>query len=145
MVLILALAAILFALMFPETPTGRFVKRHFVDAPAQWLNNLSPLKLFALIAVAVVVTLCSAAFPAEIALIAAGDLTAYIEIAAALAVLTSKLCFRQFAVRVIIVMRRISTRARRFIGAVCLRVRRLRPVRHSKPDPGDEDGTPVPA
>ncbi|HTM79968.1 hypothetical protein [Asticcacaulis sp.] len=145
MVLILALAAILFALMFPETPTGRFAKRHFVDAPAQWLNNLSPLKVFALIAVAIVVTLCSAAFPAEIALIAAGDLTAYIEIAAALAVLTSKLRIRQFAARIIIVVRRLSIQVRRFAGAVRLRVGRLRPVRHSKADSSDEDGAPVPA
>jgi hypothetical protein len=145
MVLIMMLSAILFALMFPETPTGRFAKRHFVDAPAQWLNNLSPLKVFAFIAVAIVVTLCSAAFPAEVALIAAGDLTAYIEIAAVLAVLTSRLRIRQFAVRVSIVIRRISTCARRFSGAVRLRVRQLRPVRHSKPDPSDEDGAPVPA
>ncbi len=145
MVLILALATILFALMFPETPTGRFVKRHFVDAPARWLNNLNPLKVFALIAVAIVVAICSAAFPAEIALIAAGDLTVHIEIAAALAVLASKVRFRQFTARVIIIVRPISIRARRFVRAVHLRVRRLRPVRHSKPDSTDEERALAPA
>ena len=143
MVLILVCAAVLFALMFPETPTGRFAKRHFVDAPAQWLNSLSPLKVFALVAVAIVVALCSAAFPAEIALIAAGDLTAYVEIAAMLAVLTSRLWIRQFAARVAMGMRRIFTHARRFARVVRLRVRRQRPARRSTPDLNDEEGAPL--
>ena len=143
MVVILVLAAILFSLLFPETPTGCFAKRHFVDAPAQWLNSLSPLKIFALIAVAIVIAICSAAFPAELALIAAGDLTAYIEIAAALAVLTSKLRFRQFTSHIVIVIRRISIQIRRFGVAIRLRARRLRPVQQSESDSIDEDATPV--
>lgn len=145
MVLILACAAILFALMFPETPTGRFARRHFVDAPAQWLNNLSPIKVLALIVVTIVIALCSAAFPAELALIAAGDLTAYIEIAVTLAVLTSKLRIRQFASRVVIVMRRRTTRVRQFARAVRLRAIRSHLLRPSKSDAGDEEGAPAPA
>jgi hypothetical protein len=140
MVLVLFLSAILFALMFPETPTGRFAKRHFVDAPANWLNNISPVKVFALIGVAVLVAVCSTAFPAEVALIAAGDLTAYFEIAVTLAVLASKLRIRQFASRAMIVTRQALIGARCLSKRLHVRVRRSRLRRHAKPQSSDEDG-----
>jgi len=143
MVLVLGLWAILFVHMFPETPTGRFAKRYFVDVPAQWLNNLSPVKVFALIAVAVVVAVCSTAFPAEVALIAAGDLTAYFEIAVTLAVLASKLRTKQFASRTFIVMRRTLIGVRRLSKRRHARTQRSRQKRPAKPQSSDENGTMV--
>lgn len=143
MIVTMVLAAIVFALMFPETPTGRFAKRHFVDAPAQWLNNLSPVKIVALVVLTMVVTICSTAFPAELALIAAGDLTAYIEIAITLAVVASRLRIRQFASRIAVAIRQIPDKARRFTGALRSPARRSRTVRPSKSASSDEDETPV--
>jgi len=96
MVLLLALGLIIFALMFPETSTGQWMKRHFVDAPAQWFANLTLRRAFFACVGGMTVLAVFALLPSELALLAAGDVMAYAEIAAALALVASQLQLRRF-------------------------------------------------
>jgi hypothetical protein len=145
MVFIIVLAAILFALMFPETPAGRFAKRHFVDAPAQWLNDFNWFKFLALIAFVIAHSVCSTAFPPGMALFAAGELTAYLEIVAAFLLLTSRLRIRHVVSSLFTVLRPVILLMRRLAGGLRARVLRLRPARQSKFRSSDEDDALVAA
>ncbi len=131
MILILAIAAILFALMFPDTETGRFAKRHFVAAPARWLNGLSPLKMAAVVAGFLFVVALSVAFPPDLIIFAAGDLTAYFEVIAGVVLAATQVRYRRIASAVTnlrgIVMRPLRRPARRALRVMKTAVTRLRP------------------
>lgn len=78
--------------LFPETETGKFLRRLLIEEPAERLNTFSPRRAFfsvacfiALIAIAPV--MIEAAIPVEMALLMAGDMVIYLEAAAMVSLL----------------------------------------------------------
>lgn len=45
MIIICLMAGIALALACPDTPIGRFVRRHLVERPALWLNDAKPVQV----------------------------------------------------------------------------------------------------
>jgi hypothetical protein len=116
-VLICIMAATAFANLFPETPTGRILHRMLVEAPARWLSELNPRRLLvAALTVAVLILLLTyiapLGVPFDLAISAAFDTTAYLEIMATLAasavLLRSRAAWLTLRTRVARLWRRVA-------------------------------------
>ncbi len=124
------LTAILFVLCFPDTSVGRRAREVFVEAPARWLEEITPGKVIGLIVFAVAVAAFSTVFTADVAVIFAGDIAAY-----ALAVVVSRVKITMVVRQVLVMVRRGVRAARR------TRARRVRRVRlPSRQQTGDDEG-----
>ncbi|ESQ78133.1 hypothetical protein [Asticcacaulis sp. YBE204] len=75
--------AILVVLCFPETSLAKSLRRHVFNKAADALNRMTLPKLIFILALVAGSFVFAYAFPVEIALLAAGDMAAYVEVMAA--------------------------------------------------------------
>ena len=72
------------ALLFPDTPAGKFLHRVLVERTVAWLSTVTLSRfLICLVACLAFVALLYIAVPIDVALIGAGDWAAYFEVASA--------------------------------------------------------------
>ena len=100
-------AAIAVMILFPETPTARLLNRILIEEPTRKLSKLTWSKLvFGLVLGLLFVAFAYATMPLDLALFAAGDTAAYLEILTALWFVAANLRVRS-------TLRRIGSAARR--------------------------------
>ena len=113
-------ATIVMMILFPETPAAKLLNRILIEEPARKLSELTWSKIvFGLVLCLAFVAFAYATVPLDIALFAAGDTAAYLEILTALWIVAANLRLRA-------TLRRIGAEARRaaqWALAGCSRVR----------------------
>jgi hypothetical protein len=137
-ILVLALLA---ARLFPETPTGRWLNHIMVDLPVIWMSRVERKHVIFLVVVLFAIQGLVAVAPLDMALVAAWDASAYIDLV--FAVWTVAIATRGMAAgrHLKSGLRAVSARARRRFAARRTRRRSVRtrpPVR-----PANDDDRPV--
>jgi len=100
-------ATIAMMILFPETPAAKLLNRILIEEPARKLSELTWSKIvFGLVLCLAFVAFAYATVPLDLALFAAGDTAAYLEILTALWFVAANLRLRA-------TLRRIGSEARR--------------------------------
>ncbi len=119
--------------LFPQTPAARWLRRTLIEAPAAKLNTMSARKA-AITVVAVLMLIASGPLlPAELALLLAGDMLAYLEIAAVVSLITAHMRLRN-ALRLLTASALGAARRLQHMGGAPIRLiaRRARRARRAK-------------
>ncbi|MEI9985239.1 MAG: hypothetical protein WDN69_19840 [Aliidongia sp.] len=102
-------ATIAVMVLFPETPTAKFLSRVLIEEPARKLSELTWSKVvFGLVVCLAFVVFAYATVPLDLALFAAGDTAAYLEILTALWLVAANLRLRATLGRIGSVARRAA-------------------------------------
>ena len=140
LMLCLWLAAVV-AHFAPETSLGRACRRWVVERPAAWLAELTPARLGFVALLAVTLVALAPVMPLETLFLAAGDLTAYLEVLGAVTLVAVRSRSLRVHVRTFLAAAfRTVARAGRSPRSPA-RERRPRPKRSPAPGSG-EDGRP---
>ena len=142
--LIYALAAVLLiAKLFPQTPSGKLINRLLVEAPARWLADASPGTMALSVVTCSILLLLSFSLPFDLALLAAVDITGYLEILAGISASLVLLGGRNLISGVRTLLSRVPARLAGVMRPVfrsdrAARRSRTRPVA-ARPHSSDED------